>query len=340
MSNGLGLDSNSTLSDNITRIRMQGASLSAPEVLEKLVAVTREGGFSRRELADARAIQANLASRSDQDADALHGLVEEILEAREAESLGARLDSLKEVARDNRLPSLAWLETPLPGDPRAQHDKVLELQSKLSDGLTPKGADRVFHQKRVLARMCRLVVRDHLPPYAAIGPFAQPGEYRAAIRFSNGQGLTFSDRDPDVRGAAIKFFSKDGAETDILMTNAPASFARDADQFLKVAQVLVEKQVTGGLGAGKTFLKGLFEARFNPFEAARIATELNSADRFEQTGQPGHAAVLGLGRPARRLCRSDDAGPRPGCSVRHEQRPERRRLPSAGSGIADRTGRR
>jgi catalase len=117
-------------------------------------------------------------------------------------------------------------------------------------------------------------VRDGLPPYAKIPPFHSPGEFVAAIRFSNGQGLPFADRAPDVRGLAVKFFAADGKEMNILATNAPASFARDADQFLKVAEVLVSQQADGSLAAGEVFLKNLFAGTFNPLEAARIATAL------------------------------------------------------------------
>lgn len=281
MDKKLGLDSNSTLSDNITRIRMQRAKLSSPEVLQQLIVVTREGGFSRWELADVRTIQANLASRGDQDAEALHGLVEEILEAHEAEGIFKRLISLKEVFRENKLPSLAWRENPLSSERVAEHaEKIQALQKELLKNPKLKVEDRVFHQKLVLGRTCKFVVRTDLPAFAKIGPFAQPGEFRAAIRFSNGLGVPFPDKDPDLRGVAIKFFTKDGVEADTVMTNAPASVARDADQFLRGAEVVVKQQVAGGglkgmLAAGEEVVKGLFEERgFNLFETLRMAKEI------------------------------------------------------------------
>jgi hypothetical protein len=311
----LDLDSNSTLSDNITRIRMRGARLSAPGVLTDLIAVTREGGFSGRELADARAIRLNLASRNDADAGALDGLVEAILEAREGEGLFDQLRGLKEVFRENELPSLAWLEDPTAANETQRAEKVRGFQRALADKAAGKSAGRVFHRKLVLGRMGKLVVRDGLPPYAKIAPFDQPGEFVAAVRFSNGQGLPFADRLPDVRGLAVKFFTRDGKETSILATNAPASFARDADQFVKISEVLVSQQAQGSLAATEVFFANLFAGKFNPLEVARVAaaltrqTALNKPDSLAT--QQFWGSVVQLGDYAVRMTLvPDNAAPR------------------------------
>jgi hypothetical protein len=268
-----GLKSDSTLSDNITRIRMQGGRLSAPDVLNELIEVTRKDGFSRRELADARAIRATLARLGDADAGALDGLVEAIIEARDADNLFDRLRGLKEAFRENELPSLAWQEEPT-GDVKPLVDRIRELQGVFAPRSATKTPGRVFHRKQILGRMGKLVVRSGLPSYAKIAPFDQPGEFAAAVRFSNGQGLPFADRAPDVRGLAVKFFAGDGREASILATNAPASFARNADQFVKVGDVLVTQQLQGPRAAGEVLLHNLLAGRFNPLETARIAAAL------------------------------------------------------------------
>lgn len=283
MSDALGLSAQSTLSDNITRIRIQGGSLSSPEVIARLVEVTREGGFSRRDLDDARAIHANLAERDDPDAGVLSGLVDEIVEAREGQSVFDRISALQEVFRHNSLPSLAWREDPLPGNPERQLAKIEDLQRELARRAHEarekwtepfQGPARVFHHKALMTQFGRITIRERLPAYAQVSPFDVPGERPVVMRFSNGIGLPFADRGPDVRGLAIKFFPAAGEETDILATNAPASFARDADQFLKVGEVLVEQQLAGNLGAGSEALEGVLKGRFSLFEAARIGKEV------------------------------------------------------------------
>ena len=59
------LSAKSTLSDNLTSLEMQGASILSPEVFDQLVAVTQSAGICDRALADARQIQANLANVGD-----------------------------------------------------------------------------------------------------------------------------------------------------------------------------------------------------------------------------------------------------------------------------------
>jgi len=266
---------------------MGGASLSSQAVMDELITATREGGFSRRELDDARAIQANLAAAVDPDAEALHGLVDAIIEAQEPENIVSKINRIKEVFRHNLLPSLGWKEDPLPGDPEQQVFRIKAFQDELArraheaqDNWTEpfQGPARVFHHKALMTRFGRIVIRDDLPVYAQIPPFDIPGERPVVMRFSNGIGLPFADREPDVRGLAIKFFSGAGVETDILTTNAPASFARDAEQFLKATEVLVEQQLGGKLSASKEALVGVLQGRFNTFEALRIGKEL-----FNQT---------------------------------------------------------
>ena len=113
-------------------------------------------------------------------------------------------------------------------------------------------ADRGQHQKLLLGAVGTLRVFDQIPAAVKLGPFATPFTLPVACRFSNGQPCPFSDKTPDVRGVALKFFSPLGAETDILATNEGGrSHARDAESFMAFADILVamiERGTTGVFG--------------------------------------------------------------------------------------------
>ncbi|SAK80349.1 Catalase [Caballeronia hypogeia] len=138
--------------------------------------------------------------------------------------------------------------------------KIGEQQAKLASSRhTSLGGqvDRAQHQKQVLGAFGTLRITDEIPDCLKFGPFAKrdasadPILYRVACRISNGQPCPQADTESDVRGIAIKFFTGDGVETDLLMTNEGGrSHARDAKQFMAVSDIIVAKLadgVTGGL---------------------------------------------------------------------------------------------
>ncbi|MGK5683141.1 peroxidase family protein [Actinoplanes sp. URMC 104] len=115
--------------------------------------------------------------------------------------------------------------------------------------------------------------RDDLAPELRTG-FAQPGAaYRTAVRFSNAEGRIRDDREPDLRGAALRVTVSDDEHHDLLMTNAPVSHARDARQFAAFALA------TAGGGAGR--YAGLVKLAFTigPDETIRIVRNVLAGRR-------------------------------------------------------------
>jgi len=131
--------------------------------------------------------------------------------------------------------------------------------------------DRGQHQKLLLGAPGILRVSDQVPAAVKRGPFAAPFALPVACRFSNGQPCPFSDKTADVRGVALKFFSPQGAETDMLATNEGGrSHARDAESFMAFADILVAKIERGAPGAFQELLKELREGKLTAGEAARM----------------------------------------------------------------------
>nr|WP_284509548.1 catalase [Caballeronia sp. GAFFF3] len=132
--------------------------------------------------------------------------------------------------------------------------------------------DRAQHQKSLLGAFGLLRIADDIPDAARFGPFAKhPATYRAACRISNGQPCPQPDTSPDVRGIALKFFTEEGAETDLLMTNEGGrSHARDAAQFMAVADIIVALLAEGTVSGIAQGLREMMMARLGPVEGARI----------------------------------------------------------------------
>ena len=277
----IDLNNHSTFSDNFTRIRMAGESVLHMDTFNALVDATRDQGFSLKEIEDAKKIQANLAKANDPEAEAFYGLIENIVDGHSDQLHQKSMVNMDQM-RQNQLPSLSWADhyAPNPNLVERYQTKVLEMQKRLvSNPKMENKKGRVFHQKQVLAQTARLTVREDLPPYAKAGPFARSGDYRAVIRYSNGQGVPFRDKNPDVRAISIKFFPND-VETDLLMTSGPGLIARDIEEFIKLAQVMVEEQAQGeglkGLidGGEESIKQQLIANQVHPFEAGRISNTI------------------------------------------------------------------
>jgi len=141
--------------------------------------------------------------------------------------------------------------------------------------------DRGQHQKQTLGAFGTLRIFETIPTALKHGPFAKQDElerslyYRVACRFSNGQPCPFSDHAADVRGVAIKFFTAQGVETDLLMTNEGGrSHARNAVQFMDFADILVAQIAKGAFGALEQASIELLSGKLGPVEAARIVAIL------------------------------------------------------------------
>ncbi|MBN3761857.1 catalase [Burkholderia sp. Ac-20365] len=173
----------------------------------------------------------------------------------------------------------------LVGKIRAQQESIA---SSSKTGLNGR-IDRGQHQKQLMGAFGTLRIFDTVPQALAAGPFANRGnsgaplQYRAACRFSNGQPCPFADTEADVRGVAIKFFTPEGTETDLLATNEGGrSHTRDATTFMEIADLLIA-QIEGGLtGLVGKATADTFSHKLGPVEAARSFGILAEATKLHK----------------------------------------------------------
>ncbi|MGH9371262.1 MAG: hypothetical protein ACRD15_07010 [Vicinamibacterales bacterium] len=113
----------------------------------------------------------------------------------------------------------------------------------------PTGPIRRFNQGRHTACVeAEFTVRDNLPMPHRVGLFAQPGTYRAFIRFAN--ATSSSDDEKDVRGMSISLSDVHGANLtpgqtrqDFVLNSHPVMMSPDAREFL----ALLRANEAGGL---------------------------------------------------------------------------------------------
>lgn len=72
------------------------------------------------------------------------------------------------------------------------------------------GAGRALHRKQIGAAQGTLQVLGELPPFAAQGLFAKPGQWDVWVRLSNGGADVEADRKPDIRGFALRVHGVNG----------------------------------------------------------------------------------------------------------------------------------
>ncbi|BAN26094.1 catalase [Caballeronia insecticola] len=207
----------------------------------------------------------------------------------------------------------------------AQQAKLANSSQTGLDGLV----DRAQHQKQLLGAFGTLRIADDVPAAAQFGPFAKPGaSYRIACRISNGQPCPQADTASDVRGIAIKFFTDDDIETDLLLTNEGGrSHARNAVQFMAVADIIVALLADGPKGGLATGLRELMSEKLGAIETARILailvkeTKLHHVDSV--TTEHYWGSVVQLGQAAIKLAASARNDAR-----RKQRRSSRRQLSS------------
>jgi hypothetical protein len=148
---------------------------------------------------------------------------------------------------------------------------VLELQrSNAKDG---KPA-RALHAKGNAGGEAEFTIDDGLPAEARVGVFAQPGKYRAYVRFSNGSGRRQKDQVGDVRGVAVKLVGVPGKKLisslehaptqDFLLIRSSTQPFKNADEFVWLlgaakSPALLPFKLLGhfGLRRGLSILKNL-----------------------------------------------------------------------------------
>ncbi len=172
----------------------------------------------------------------------------------------------------------AWHEIYHGGSPEAEQrhfrrlaDAVVALQRQNQQESGSAVPRRTFHAKIVVGvTNAELRFADHLSPELRVGDFVPGSRFPVTVRLSNASGTVRSDAAPDLRGAALKIALPDGSEHDFLMTSFPVSHARDADQFVAVAQI--------GAGPPQDVRQQLL-TRFGPAETDRIIDNLRHANR-------------------------------------------------------------
>ena len=115
--------------------------------------------------------------------------------------------------------------------------RIKKVQKQIKRRSKADETNRAQHAKLLVGVNAEFRVRADIPEDLR-GEFFEPGaSYPAVVRFSNCSGEIHRDAEPDLRGIAFRVRSPVG-EQDFLATNAPASHARDPQQFMIVAEAL------------------------------------------------------------------------------------------------------
>ena len=175
-------------------------------------------------------------------------------------------------------PSQPWQEIfqggSEPAEQRVFADLALRMVSLQRANQQAAGSaipHRTLHAKIVVGvNNAELAFADTLPSDLQIGDFIAGARLPATVRLSNANGALRSDTVPDVRGAAVKLELPNGVEHDLLATSYPVSHARNATQFVEIAEI----------GAGPAdHVAAAMLAAFGPAETERIADNLKRATR-------------------------------------------------------------
>jgi hypothetical protein len=171
-----------------------------------------------------------------------------------------------------------WREVYQGGSPEAEREHFRQLASAIVDVQRENQQNsgrpalrRTFHAKIVVdVDNAELAFADALPAELSALHFTPGSRLPVTVRLSNASGTVRSDSAPDLRGAALKIALPGGGEHDLLMTSYPVSHARNADQFVAVAQI--------GAGPPQEVQPRLL-AEFGPAETKRIVDNLRKANR-------------------------------------------------------------
>lgn len=133
-------------------------------------------------------------------------------------------------------PITSWKESIPEGE-----DKELSRLAEELGALQAKkgGRERALHAKPHAALRATLTVREDIPAYAAQGVFAKPAKYNAYVRLSNGSAARQHDKEPDLRGFAIKLLGVlgpkvlgEGATQDFLLIDSPTVAFKTPQEFV------------------------------------------------------------------------------------------------------------
>lgn len=161
-----------------------------------------------------------------------------------------------------------WKEVFFGGSPVAEArlfatftDQIQRVQTQIKENEHAPVIRRAFHAK-IHAGITNAEFRilPNIPEELRIGLFQPAATYSATVRFSSASGGIHPDAMKDLRGVAIRVATDSGSMQDFLMTDAPASHARDARQFMIAAEALASRwmimtlpKLLWGLGIGETW---------------------------------------------------------------------------------------
>lgn len=141
-------------------------------------------------------------------------------------------------------PSTDWMESFWGGNEQAEDEQfavwaqeIQDIQYKLRAKNNAPALRRGFHAKQHLGvDNATLTIPDQIPGHLRVGPFQPGARYPATVRLSNAGGTVQPDKKGDLRGLAARVRVSTDTNIDLLATNAPVSFARDAEQFMIFAK--------------------------------------------------------------------------------------------------------
>ncbi len=146
------------------------------------------------------------------------------------------------------LPRTDWAET-IPANEDAELLRLAEVLRDLQARHARRGGmGRALHFKAHAGVRAEVRTRGGLPAPYAVGIFAAAATYPAYVRFSNAAGKAQPDKIGDVRGLALKIVGvpgtklipgmEDARTQDFLLIKTPVTPFRNADEFVRIAQVL------------------------------------------------------------------------------------------------------
>ncbi len=174
---------------------------------------------------------------------------------------------------------MAFGETVSPDEAERFKRFAEEITAIQSERAKKQGAapERVMHAKQHLGAVGELVV--NATDSAQVGVFAETGKkWPVYVRFSNGSGLHQGDKDPDVRGFALKLVGVPGTKLiagleqeltqDFLFIDTPVLPFRNPDEFMifvraaKDGPIKLLPRLIAGFGFGRALgiLKGSLTA--------------------------------------------------------------------------------
>jgi hypothetical protein len=151
---------------------------------------------------------------------------------------------------------------------------IRDLQTKIHAAGKVDDISRGFHMKQDWGGKVHVEFRPDMPEELRkeILQNVAGTTVDTALRFSNGQGCPLKDLRPDVRGAAIKM-NIGGQEADMLFTNH-VTFARNAEQFMRFAEISAIMQTKGPASALGAIASKIWHRQFKFGETLRIMKDI------------------------------------------------------------------